>query len=61
MDSDTVTDLHAIAVYLAVGCYTGVGLCKWAPLWVVAAVLMALTPGDSHVGHGCDFVIRLPL
>ncbi len=27
---------------MAVVCYFGVGVCKWALLWVVAAVLMAL-------------------
>ncbi len=44
MDSDKVTVGFAFTVYLAVVCYTGVWVCKWAPLWVVAAVVMALTP-----------------
>ncbi len=44
MASDTVTGLLAFTVYLVVVCYTGVWVCKWAPLWVVAAVVMALTP-----------------
>ncbi len=44
MASDTATGSLAFAVYMAVVCYIGAGVCKWALLWVVAAVVTALTP-----------------
>ncbi len=31
--------------------------CIWAQLWVMDAVVMALAPCDSHVGHDCISLI----
>ncbi len=59
MDSDRVTVGLAFTVYLAVVCYTGVWVYKWVPLWVLAAVVMALTPCGPHVEHECGFLIRM--
>ncbi len=59
MACDTVTGWLVFTVYLPIVRYTSVWVCKRAPLWLVAAVVKALTFCSSHMGHECDSLIGM--